>query len=797
MTDTVVQLRDALRNRYLLERELGRGGMATVYLAHDLKHERRVALKVLHPDLAATIGPRRFLQEIRVTSRLQHPHILPVFDSGESSGQLWYAMPYVEGESLRQRLTREKQLSVDAALQITRDVAAALAYAHRHGVIHRDIKPENILLEGEQAVVADFGIARAIDAAGGERLTETGLALGTPAYMSPEQAAGQRELDGRSDMYGLACVLYEMLAGEPPFTGPTARAVVARHSMDPVPPIRTVRPGVPASVERAITRALAKVPPDRYRDIAEFTAALAAQEAGPAAVPLRRRHARWVTLGGLALGLMIILFAGLTLRSVGHRSAGAVAPGRVRSLAILPLENLSGDSSLGDAMTEALTTDLGRISALRVASRSATMRYKGSTRSAAEIARQLGVDAVLEGGVQRSGDSLRVDMRLISGTSGYQLWAQRFEERMARRFAIEDAISRSLVSALKLSVTSSEEQKLRTPPTTNAEAYNAFLLGKVHVRRENRSDDSMAIGLFERAVALDPGFAVAEAELAHAYGVRIFLYAPRDTATLEKGLVAAEKALRLDPNLAEAHYARGFLLWTPAGHFAHEQAIQEYKRALQLDPNLDDVHHQLALVYEHIGLFDKALEEFQQTKAMNPGLRVAQLQEGHVFAWRGEYEDALRIYREVPPEFSPSIRAYSVGWTLLALGRDAEASTVIEDYLKTTPQDPGGVVTSVRALLHAKAGERRAAEEDIRRAAQMGAGFGHFHHTAYNIAAAYALLRQPGLAVHWLRRVVDDGLPCYPLLAKDPNLDNLRQDVGFVALLAELKPQWERWQKTL
>src|SRR6476469_9539496 len=250
MADTAVQLRDALRDRYLLERELGRGGMATVYLAHDLKHERRVALKVLHPELAATIGPHRFLQEIRVTSRLQHPHILPVFDSGESSGQLWYAMPYVEGESLRQRLTREKQLSVDAALQITRDVAAALACAHQHGVIHRDIKPENILLEGEQAVVADFGIARAIDAAGGERLTETGLALGTPAYMSPEQAAGQREVDGRSDIYSLACVLYEMLAGEPPFTGMTARAVLARHSVDPVPPLRTVRPGVPASVER-------------------------------------------------------------------------------------------------------------------------------------------------------------------------------------------------------------------------------------------------------------------------------------------------------------------------------------------------------------------------------------------------------------------------------------------------------------------------------------------------------------------------------------------------------------------
>ena len=285
MADSVALLRTAIADRYSIERELGRGGMATVYLARDLKHERLVALKVLHPELAATIGPSRFLQEIRVTSRLQHPHILPVFDSGESSGQLWYTMPFVEGESLRQRLTRETQLSVEAALRITRDVAEALDHAHRHGIVHRDIKPENILLEEEQAVVADFGIAQAIDAAGGERLTETGLALGTPTYMSAEQAAGRRAVDGRSDAYSLACVLYEMLAGEPPFTGLTPRAVLARHSIDPVPPLRTVRPGAPVGVERAITKALAKVPADRYPSVAEFTAALAGQEGEPDAGP--------------------------------------------------------------------------------------------------------------------------------------------------------------------------------------------------------------------------------------------------------------------------------------------------------------------------------------------------------------------------------------------------------------------------------------------------------------------------------------------------------------------------------
>jgi serine/threonine-protein kinase len=238
-------LADALADRYRIERELGRGGMATVYLAHDLKHDRPVALKVVHPELAATLGPERFLREIHTAARLRHPHILPLFDSGEAAAQLWYATPFVAGGSLRDRLRREVQLSIDGALRITGEVAQALDCAHRHGVIHRDIKPENILLEEGQAVVADFGLARAVDAAGGERLTGSGLALGTPAYMSPEQAGGERILDGRSDVYSLGCVLYEMLAGEPPFTGPTSRAVIAKRMLDPIPRVRTVRENVP------------------------------------------------------------------------------------------------------------------------------------------------------------------------------------------------------------------------------------------------------------------------------------------------------------------------------------------------------------------------------------------------------------------------------------------------------------------------------------------------------------------------------------------------------------------------
>ena len=448
VVDLITRLNTALADRYAIERELGRGGMATVYLAQDLKHPRQVALKVLRPEVAGALGADRFLKEIELVSRLQHPHILGLLDSGTAGEVLYYVMPYIDGESLRHRLARESQLPVQEATTLAREVAAALGYAHERGVIHRDIKPENILLSAGQALVADFGIAKALTAAGGEKLTETGLSLGTPHYMSPEQASATRSLDGRSDIYALGCVLYEMLAGAPPFTGPSAQSILARHSVDPVPSLHTVRGTVPAGIEWAIGKAMAKVPADRFATAGEFADALAHPEHAPAP----RARSRRVLYAGLAVGMALIF--GLVGRRILHGAVGG-AP-LVRSLAVLPLEDRSGDSSLGDAMTEALISDLGRISALRVTARRATLQYKASTLPAPQIARALGVDAVLEGGIQRLGDNLRVDLRLISAASGHRLWAQRFNEQFTNRSSIGDAVSQSLVSALKLSVRSSD-----------------------------------------------------------------------------------------------------------------------------------------------------------------------------------------------------------------------------------------------------------------------------------------------------------------------------------------------------
>src|SRR5881396_3728803 len=434
-TNQLERLNAALAGRYAVERELGSGGMATVYLADDLKHRRQVAVKVLRPELAAAIGPDRFLREIEIAAKLNHPHILALYDSGRADEFLFYVMPYVKGQSLRHRLHREKPLPIEEAIAVTRDAALALDHAHAQGVIHRDVKPENILLYEGEAMVADFGIALAVSGTAG-RLTERGVWVGTPEYMSPEQALGEESLDARSDVYSLGCVLYELLVGEPPYTGPTAQAVIAKRLAGPAPGVRRLRATVPGGVEQVLLKALATAPADRFASAAAFAEALAQPR--------------------------------------------AVRP-TPKSIAVLPFTNLSPDPEneyFADGITEDVIAQLSKIRALKVISRTSAMVFKQREQSLKEIGARLEVATLLEGSVRRVGDRVRIVAQLIDGETDRHLWAETYDRRLTDVFAIQTDVALHIASALKAELSPDEKSRLYREPTGDLHAYQLYLQGR-------------------------------------------------------------------------------------------------------------------------------------------------------------------------------------------------------------------------------------------------------------------------------------------------------------------------------
>ncbi|MCH7526970.1 MAG: protein kinase, partial [Planctomycetes bacterium] len=472
-------------DRYEIAERIGEGGMAIVYLADDRKHHRQVAVKVLRPELSAALGPERFLREIEISARLRHPHILPLYDSGETDGFLYYVMPYAGGESLRDRLEREKQLPVEEAPLIASEVADALQYAHGQGVVHRDIKPENILLESGHAVVADFGIARAVAEAGGTKLTETGLSIGTPTYMSPEQASGNAEIDGRSDIYALGTVLYETLAGEPPFDGPTAQAIVAKTLTEDVPALRPRRSTVSQETEAAITKALAKVPADRFATAGEFAAVLKRLETSgrTAAAVTVTSSSRWKPIATAAAIVVVATLGWMAIRSGSPTPAGGDRP----SIAVLPFENIGAQENeyFADGITEEMTSRLAEISGLRVIARTSMLRYKGTIKDVREIGAELGVDYVLEGTVRtdRSPDGtgrVRVTPQLVIVTDNSHLWTDRYDASLlpGAMFEVQGEIAEQVARALNVTLLGSERTALRDTLTVDPDAHNAYLLGR-------------------------------------------------------------------------------------------------------------------------------------------------------------------------------------------------------------------------------------------------------------------------------------------------------------------------------
>jgi serine/threonine-protein kinase len=579
MSDLRSRLGNGLTSRYSLDRELGQGGMAVVYLAHDLRHDREVALKVLRPEISAEIGAERFLREIKLAAGLTHPHILPVFDSGEADGLLFYVMPSMEGRSLRERMDRERQLPLADALRITREVASALDYAHRHNVVHRDIKPENILLHEDAAMVADFGIGKALSGEGAS-LTQTGLSLGTPAYMSPEQAAGELGADGRSDLYSLGCVLYEMLAGEPPFTGISAQAIIAKRFISPIPKIRTTR-DVPEAVDSAVTRALARTPVDRFASAAEFAAALRDIQREPAA-------------------------------------GAAAEPARAnpRAIAVLPLSNMSADPEneyFADGMTEEIINALAKVPAMQVASRTSSFAFKGKEVDVRQIGEKLGVSSVLEGSVRKVGNRIRITAQLISVENGYHLWSESYDRQLEDVFAVQDEISRAIVDALKLRLADDAAQVVA--PTKNLEAYTLYLKGRFFFVKLSEPGLRKALDQFQRALLQDPGFARAYAGIADVWCNLADDWVAPDEA-YPRAKAAAERALQRDPELAEAITSIGKVLCWHEWDFAAAEA--QLARAVALSPNYAEAHYVHGTALPLVGRLDDAIETMAKALKLDP-----------------------------------------------------------------------------------------------------------------------------------------------------------------------------------
>jgi len=712
------RLTAALAARYHIEREIGSGGMATVYLAQDPKHDRKVAVKVLKPELAAAVGGERFLSEIKVTANLQHPNILPLFDSGEVKGFLFFVMPYVEGEALQARLQREGQRPVEEALTIATQILGALAYAHKRGIVHRDIKPANILLGDEHAFLADFGVAKAVYGAEGATLTQTGGVVGTPLYMSPEQAAGENALTGAADIYAMGCVLYEMLAGHPPFSGPNAQGILARHMADPPPPLGTVRPSMSPDLTHAVALALEKSPADRFASAELFRAALMKGLAESGAQVRVRRE------GGLPPGVS---------PSSGVDNASGPAK---RTIAVLPLQNMSGDPSqafFADGMTEALITDLAKIQDFRVTSRTSVMRYRETTKSIPEIARDLGVDLILEGSVIRAEDQVRVTAQLIDVATDAHLWAESYDRRVTNILSLQTEVAREVAQEVKGRLSTQDRARLGAQRSVDPAAHDAYLKGR---HFWNLRGDNIQKGLqwFRRSLELDPEYAPAHAGIADTYALLGFYGVMRPLDAMPKAKEAARRALELDDQLGEPHACLGYVhtvfdwRWGDAerefrkafelnpsnGSYWYwhanllgavgrlDEAIDLLEKGLEYDPLNIYMHMHLGLTLFTAGRYSEAEEAYKRSLELEPTLHGARSSLGLVYHFQGRTDEGLReMIRGVEESGRQQFNLWFLGSTYADLGRVEDAEALLSEMMERRKREFvfNGFIASIHALL--------------------------------------------------------------------------------------------------
>ena len=756
------RFRAALEPMYIVERELGVGGHAIVYLALDRKHDRRVAVKVLRAELRGTDGAERFNREIRVAARLTHPHIVPVLDSGSVGDSPYYVMPYVEGESLRVRLERIRKIPLAEAVQLATEVADALDYAHAAGFVHRDIKPENILLLGGHAMVADFGIARALS-----RITDVddmhrtaaGFILGTPAYMSPEQSAGDDIVDGRSDVYSLATVLYEMIGGSLPFAAKNAQALIARRFIEAAPRLAWLVPDLPTHVDEAIAGALAMAPEARPGTANAFARMLVVEVAG---------H---------------VTFAASTPTT----STRAITPGTalaaaMPSVVVLPFANLSGDREndfLSDGITEEIISTLSRLRTIRVAARASSFAFKGRQVDVRAIAEQLGVTSVLDGSVRRSGQRVRVTAQLVDALTGFQLWSDRFDRSFDDAFEIQDDIANAMADALSATML---QARTGTREVIDGASHELYLRGRFALNKRTEGELRTAVKFFAEAVERQAEFALAWAGLADARLVLGVYGAEPPNDVMPTAREAAERALAIDPSLGEAHATLGTV--RALFDWDWDRAEDSFRRATSLSPRDPTVWQRRAMnVLLPRGKFDEARSAIDRARSLDPLSMVIATSVGAIYQLSGDTAGAVRALRrgmDIDAGFVMS--HYFLGGALRESGDYAGAAAAFRTAIEKsggTPEMKAGLAQTLAR--QGEMVEARALLMELTSAAMTR------HVSPCLIAQVHAALGDAGAALDALDRAAIEhdaelvfiGVrPVYAALNGDPRFDALRARVG-------------------
>ena len=700
-------LTSLLADRYRIERELGAGGMATVYLAQDLKHDRKVAIKVLRPELAASIGSDRFAREIEVAARLTHPHILGLIDSGNAGGLVYYVMPYVDGETLRTRLLRSGPLPVAQAVRFTGEIAEALAKAHKAGIVHRDIKPENILIADGHALVMDFGVAKAMSRAStGEGITSAMMTLGTPAYMAPEQVAADPGIDHRADLYALGLVAYEMLAGGSPYAATTPQQQMAAHVTVPPAPLLPRRPDCPPAYAALIMRCLAKSPADRIQSADEIVAQL--EVMGPA--PARGITRRWPLLAGAAA---LLVGAVLVARAVAGPRTAAAPVGDDHSVGVMLFDNITrdtGDAYLADGLASEIATTMARVPRLEVRSPGAVRSaQRGGEADPAEVGRRLHVRNVVEGGFQRGGTRIRIDVRLVSVPSGTVRWNDSWTRPTADLLAVQEEIAQAVTKAIAGQLLPAEQRVLALRPTDSPVAYDHFLRGNFQLAHRTPDGVARAIEEYEAAVKADPSFARADARIAeaHALFAEWGWSSPGISADsqIALGFTAANRALKLDSTLADGWMARGLLLYMRYPRTLNG-AVEALRRATVLDSTNAEAWHQYGSQVMILGQYERSIELEKRALALEPGRAITWENLGDAYELLHRPAESMAAHDSALAADPQFVLSYAMRcWNLLRQGDRAGARANAEAALRSSSPTERYYALAPRAAVAAADGD--------------------------------------------------------------------------------------------